>query len=73
MTECPRCPNHAVPLELTDTIGLGICPISRCEFRYVPKMEKGKEKYVNKIRNGKIVREKDYEITGDENHDFQVS
>lgn len=30
----PKCPNHAVPLQLTNDKGVGICPISGCYFNY---------------------------------------
>ena len=30
----PRCPNHGATLILTDTPGIGICPISMCRFGY---------------------------------------
>ncbi len=35
----PRCPNHQVVLILTDTKGIGICPISKCEFAYEAEEE----------------------------------
>ncbi len=76
MTEeanAPHCPNHGVALDLTDEIGVGICPISGCYFQYEPILEEGKPKKVNKIKNGKIVEETQYIITKDgENHDFNV-
>lgn len=62
----PRCPNHHVFLELTDTLGIGICPISGCEFAYQVELEKGEEKVVNKILNGKMVEETQYIIKGDD-------
>jgi uncharacterized Zn finger protein (UPF0148 family) len=74
----PRCPNHGVPLVLTNEPGLGICPISDCRFRYVPleDQEKSKPEFENVIENGKIVtREvKKFKIIegSEDGHDYNV-
>jgi len=77
-TSGPRCPNHNVILIMTDTPGIGICPISDCRFQYVPlKDEEDTNPEMEvKIKNGKYVNEKvqKYKIVaGDESkHDYQV-
>lgn len=60
----PRCPNHQVVLILTNDPGVGICPISKCEFNYEPLDENtGSEKDEVKIdSNGNMITVKSYKI-----------
>jgi hypothetical protein len=74
----PKCPNHDVPLLLTNTPGRGHCPISGCLFEYVPiEDEEGDTpEFENVIENGVMVRRKKrkFKITKgeEEGHDYHV-
>jgi len=60
----PRCPNHQVTLDRTDTPGIGICPISRCEFKYDTEAQSKKKKL--KITAMGMVEEPDWQVKGEE-------
>ena len=54
----PCCPNHGCELELTQDLGIGICPISRCRFEYsaeVLEQERSYDKFGNEQRTWKMV------------------
>ncbi len=57
----PKCPNHEVDLMLTGKPGLGICPVSNCEFEY-EAFEQQKKKQVD--TNGNVIQT--YKVRGDE-------
>lgn len=57
----PRCPNHNVPLILTDTPGIGICPISDCRFTYdAEQAEKRRKNVINSF--GQIESVTDWDV-----------
>lgn len=58
----PRCPNHLVNLTLTNTKGIGICPLSGCRFAYKADESKGAEK-VKLDAFGNMKRDNQYSIT----------
>jgi hypothetical protein len=58
----PRCPNHKCVLDLTDTPGIGICPISSCRFSY--DWEEGQKTTQLKIdKYGKEYYDADWKVT----------
>lgn len=74
----PKCPNHDVPLILTNDPGVGICPISNCRFEYEPITDEESDtpEYEDVVENGKIVRraKRKFKITkgSEEGHDYNV-
>jgi hypothetical protein len=78
MSSGPKCPNHDVPLILTNTPGIGICPISTCRFEYeaVTDDEGDTPEFENVIKDGKMTRQKKrtFKITkgSEEGHNYNV-
>jgi len=57
----PRCPNHQCVLTKTKDKGIGICPVSGYRFTYKADEAEAKKKHV--IKNGKITKETDWDVT----------
>lgn len=61
-TSGPKCPNHCVPLTLTNTRGIGICPISNCRFEYKADEDTAHDK-MRVTAFGDMVKETNYKLT----------
>lgn len=74
----PKCPNHDVDLILTNTPGVGICPISNCRFEYeeVKDEETDKPEEEIVIMGGQYVKQKKLKFVitkgSEDGHDWKV-
>ena len=58
----PRCPNHHVVLQKTNTPGIGICPISGYRFSYTADEEDAK-KVIKMTSAGTMEETTDWGVT----------